>query len=102
MGHDPAMITRDKSKSPAEDAAVHKKKKTGRKAYTVECRYVGPIPERYDFMASYRKWHRWSKYKTKQSRDEALIALQKKAENCYMKAADKSYRWFAYEFRAGE
>lgn len=96
------MISRDKGKTPAEDTVVHKKKQIGRKPYTIECRFVGPVPEHCDFMANHRNWRLWGRYKTRRARDAALTALNKKADNCYMKTTGKEFRWFQYQFRAGE
>lgn len=94
---------RDKGPPVEEPQHRHQRKRSGKKPFVIEQRYVGPEHEDgwfKRFYADQRVWRVYRRYKTAKQRDQAFVSVERKKKN---HGANRYGGWYRrWEYRVNE
>lgn len=86
---------RDKGPQIKESQNKHQRKRSGKKPFVIEHRYVGP-KHGWLWYKEQREWHVYRRYKTEKQRDQALASVKRKKENHQTSLYGRWYRYWEY------
>lgn len=93
---------RDKGPLIEEPQNKHQRKRSGKKPFVIEQRYVGPEDGWFKtFYAERRAWHVYRRYKTQKQRDQAFVDVERKKKNHETNRYGGWYRIWEYRITPG-